>query len=492
MSNCCGSLITNPCPSYPDAGCVLYSGDDLTCIGIIKNTYLDDILVKLNDILCEIDAGITVNNWLTETSGLVQFGGILIKDTGIDFDTFNVQVSNIGQDDTSPFLMGIDNDGNWKKIASSTFATEIPAFTLPSTDAQNGLNSTFDFPSKNYTVEMGGPLLHDTEIALSTFILTLNADDAGLYGVNLIADTTLASSNFQHLLHVGLSGINDNSGQTTHAGYFSNSHTGSTSRNIGIYAEAIDGTENFAGYFNNTIRLVDPVFEAGYGIDITGGNPNTFSAKGANMVFFMEGINHLQMQPHTATWNVQGGDIIYQFRVSGDTDDNTLYVVAGQGIFNGFSVGINQDPQYTLDVRTKYTNRLATDVFYIGNWVGKRQFPNTDPIPVPVIGFGVGHRFQLENSSEALFEAARMDFVSTAITAASESVDYILRLVNGGVIGPKFTVKSTGAIQTVQPSGNGAGLIRAGKVVAGAVTLDTANYWEIEVDGVIKKVLLGS
>lgn len=489
MANSCCSN-TDPCPQgLVDAKCVPYTGANLNCIGATTNERLDVILAKIDAALCTAGLNLTFNNAITNTDGVVQLGGPLIKDTVIDFVTFNLGLSNVEEDDTSPFLLGQDSNGNIKLVAATTFVTDVPATTLPSTVAQNGLNASFDFDSRTYTVEMGGPLLHGTTVDLSGYVLSLPDDQLHFYGVYLTANTTLASGDTQHLLHVELSGANDNAGQTTNAGYFSNSHTGITSKNIGVFAEAIGGTENFAGYFNQQIRLCDPTIE-GQRLDIFGGNPSAISGFGANLIIQMNGVTHAQLQTDTVRWNGQGVDLNYEFRICGDTEDNLLNVQAGAGLTTHNMIGINQTPAYTLDVRTKYKSRHATDLFYAGNWVAKRDFPVTDPIPVPVIGYGVGHRFQIENSSELLFEAARLDFVTTAITTASESVDYVLNLVNAGTVGAKFTVKSTGAIQTVQPSGNGAGLIRAGKVRAAAVTLDTANYWEVEIDGVVKKVLL--
>jgi len=48
-----------------------------------------------------------------------------------------------------------------------------------------------------------------------------------------------------------------------------------------------------------------------------------------------------------------------------------------------------------------------------------------------------------------------------------------------------------GSLTTGAPSG-AAGALKAGKVTAGAVVLDAANYWEVSIDGVVKKVLLAA
>ncbi len=145
---CCTNTV-DPCPyGQPDAQCVIYTGANLSCIGATTNETLESILEKINDKFCDVGVGLTFNNWISEDDGTVQFGGILVKNTSIDFDTFEVAVDNLQQDDTSPFLMGIDNNGNWRKIASTTFAGSTDGETLPSTVAENGLNYSFDLPSR--------------------------------------------------------------------------------------------------------------------------------------------------------------------------------------------------------------------------------------------------------------------------------------------------------------------------------------------------------
>jgi hypothetical protein len=70
---------------------------------------------------------------------------------------------------------------------------------------------------------------------------------AGTEGLNLTSTSTAAASNAQRLLSVSLSGANANSAQTTVGGFFSNTHTGTTSTNYGIQAVASGGTTaNFA------------------------------------------------------------------------------------------------------------------------------------------------------------------------------------------------------------------------------------------------------
>lgn len=71
---------------------------------------------------------------------------------------------------------------------------------------------------------------------------------AGGYGLYFSAATTLAASNTQKLLYAALSGANATGTQTTHTAYFLNTHTGTSSTNIALYASATGGTTNWSAY----------------------------------------------------------------------------------------------------------------------------------------------------------------------------------------------------------------------------------------------------
>jgi hypothetical protein len=78
---------------------------------------------------------------------------------------------------------------------------------------------------------------------------------AGTSGLKLSSTSTLATGNAQKLFEVSLSGANDNATQTTYGGYFSNTHTGATSTNVGLYATASGGTTNYAAEMDGILRL---------------------------------------------------------------------------------------------------------------------------------------------------------------------------------------------------------------------------------------------
>lgn len=122
------AAICPTCATYFNAVCVLYDGpDNLTCIPASPNDNLDEILVALNDTLCDIKSDITtINNTLgalpdpvgTVTSVQLSGGaGISISGTNPVTTTGTITVSstawlkggNAGTNDTVDFIGTTDN-----------------------------------------------------------------------------------------------------------------------------------------------------------------------------------------------------------------------------------------------------------------------------------------------------------------------------------------------------------------------------------------------
>jgi hypothetical protein len=78
---------------------------------------------------------------------------------------------------------------------------------------------------------------------------------AGGSALKLSSTSTLATGDTQKLFEVSLSGANTTDVQTTYAGHFSNTHTGVDSTNVGLYATASGGTNNYAIWSNGTFIL---------------------------------------------------------------------------------------------------------------------------------------------------------------------------------------------------------------------------------------------
>jgi len=152
---------------------------------------------------------------------------------------------------------------------------------------------------------------------------------------NLVSFTntgTAAASNTKTVLNVASSGANGTSTQTTYAGQFANTNTGTTSTNVGIYVSATGGTTNRAVWANaatgqmgfyQTIVSGDTRSNVG-GIDISSNSTNattTFTpgrnvaftinpaANGAGVHAFMttNAVNQAGLFYTSGTWNPSSG-----------------------------------------------------------------------------------------------------------------------------------------------------------------------------------------
>lgn len=97
-------------------------------------------------------------------------------------------------------------------------------------------------------------------------------------GLKLTSNSTAAAANAQKLFEVALSGANVTSTQTTYAAYISNTHTGTSSTNIGGYFTASGGTTNYA------IQTGGDVFVIGSGSTSATNSLTVQNSAGRNML----------------------------------------------------------------------------------------------------------------------------------------------------------------------------------------------------------------
>lgn len=93
-------------------------------------------------------------------------------------------------------------------------------------------------------------------------------------GLKLTSTSTAAASNGQRLFDVRLSGANATASQSTYAGYFSNSHTGTGAINYGIFSEATGpGATNYGVYGNGDRGIFGQGISGGVGVhgEVTNG-----------------------------------------------------------------------------------------------------------------------------------------------------------------------------------------------------------------------------
>lgn len=215
---------------------------------------------------------------------------------------------------------------------SATTIASLPVATYPSltelsyvkgltSSAQTQITARLPLAGATYTTTSGSGL------ALTTSTLTSGSL------IDLSSTGTAAASNTQKVLNVSTSGINGTSAQTTYGGYFSNTHTGTNSKNYGSFHTATSGTTNFAiGTTGN--------------VDIGGG-----LYMNGNSVFTLSGSTQLNLSPSTLFYN---GHLVLR---SGSTSGITL----GNGVTTIPTFGLRIGHTNTMTNTSGKTDMIFTD-----------------------------------------------------------------------------------------------------------------------------------
>lgn len=274
----------------------------------------------------------------------------------------------------TPARLGVANNGDVMTLVSG-----LPAWVAPSA-AAFPINDLLAADGTN-TINNGA---HEQEWQWNTL--------AGTEGLHLTSTSTAAASNAQRLFAVSLSGTNATSAQTTAAGYFSNTHAGTTSTNYGIQAIASGGTTtNFALFTgssaggdgrvninnatnsaNHTVLLKSINNTVDVGLLILANNESQSTAYAYNGVRGSSGLGLA----------AQSGDVsIATSATSGNFDNNgQINFVVGAGA--GLSVGAASfTPIGMIDISGTHSNQYALAVRGTGYTVaGAVIVPSVSPV----------------------------------------------------------------------------------------------------------------
>ncbi|TSC88693.1 MAG: hypothetical protein G01um10145_860 [Microgenomates group bacterium Gr01-1014_5] len=225
-----GTLTANGTVAIGDGGdAITLSG---TTITLTANTSGNDITLNLTDNNADaldiqegannylnvgtLDAGATMvfgNATTNPTFGFLGTGLITIAGAGAETNSLTLTTGNITLTDGDLTLSG----GEISATADDTTGTSF-SFT--------GVNTTGD-----------------------TLGVTANSLSSG-NALNIGVNSTGAASNTQKGLNIALSGTNSTTTQTTYGAHISNTHAGTLSTNVGLYATATGGTTaNYAAIF---------------------------------------------------------------------------------------------------------------------------------------------------------------------------------------------------------------------------------------------------
>lgn len=187
----------------------------------------------------------------TLTGGTITTSGTLKVDTTVVSTKANVTGLLLAKANQSALNDSVTTLRNIRKQDTSYFALNATRDSLVYTKVING--TLYRTPVRDSTGG-GGAALSGLTAATATNTIN-NTNNKQRWQWNIIgADTafvlesvsTTASSSLQNVFTVKLSGANATSGQTTKAGVFSNTHTGSTSTNVALELTASGANTNTA------------------------------------------------------------------------------------------------------------------------------------------------------------------------------------------------------------------------------------------------------
>lgn len=184
-------------------------------------------------------------------------------------------------------------------------------------------------------------------------------------GLALSSTSTAAATSAQTLLNVALNGANGTSAQTTYGAQIANTHTGTSSTDIGLFATASGGTHNYAAIFsagNVGVGSTTP----GQVLDVQGTvrmKNFTLTGNGAATGYVLTSDSN-----GDGTWTSGSGTVGI-----GTANQEAVYTgstAIGSGIItdNGTNVGIGStNPAQALDVNGGFRSTLAGNSYINGD-----------------------------------------------------------------------------------------------------------------------------
>lgn len=206
------------------------SGDIGYGIGVERNTWDDFVIFEANDIQTE------ANHYMRFSGN----GDSTIVGRDIQFDAGVLDASgDIGS--SGQVLTSTGTGTNWETLAASG----IPISSLLAATASNTKNHDGWEQEWQWDGLLGGT------------------------GLKLTSTNTGAIGSTQKLFSVATTGVNATPGQTTYAAHFSNSHTGSSHLNYGVYSTITGANSNSSAIYGTSSSIgtaVSGVATSGYGI----------------------------------------------------------------------------------------------------------------------------------------------------------------------------------------------------------------------------------
>lgn len=421
------------CKYEVDAGCVRYTGEDLSCIDVATGDVLSAVLAKINNTLCELSAG-TYVVVTAEVAGANCAGG------GVRVDVKDINTDAIISTD---YVCGVDASA----LLGGSGTLNYLARWTPDGDTL-GIGATRD---NGDTVSIG------------------DAPDAGIsLWIPSTKDYALAAENQKTTGTVwGIYGGSTGAGTTSGIGVYGEAK-GATALTIGSKGVAVGGTVAVGGFFtassgssNYALRLQDGTQGSGKflkSIDVNG-NANWATIAAADVSGVVGGSGTLN---YLARWTPDGATL-------------------GIGIVrdNGNSVGINASPD------------IAFRLYVEGSALNGANFTTTKSATNSDTAFGISGESSgvsaLGKNIGVYGVASRNTNINYGVHGAAQSVgagknvgvyglannsttaNYAAQLIDGSEgVGKVLTcMTATGEANWVTPSGG----------VSGSGTVDYLTKW---------------
>lgn len=258
--------------------------------------------------------------------------------------------------------------------------------------------------------------------------------------LNLSVTGTAAASNTQKVLNITNSGANATASQTTYGGYFSNTRTGTSSANVGLYATASGGTNNYAAIFENGYVGIGTATPA-YPLDVNGVissnsqiRADSFVLQNNKAIYFSKTDTSLDAYIYRDTSN----DLRITSLAGNVLIGNNNVGIGGSAATTPLYVSGTTGPQATIKLNSATTTEYAGIQFLNNNnAIGALSFNQNTYTPVNNAKAGQlnlntnGAGGILLNSSNA---TGTIDFVTTNYAGSFGSV-LAMRIQADGTIG---------------------------------------------------------